>query len=98
MIEASLAEQYGVRISSSDKDIFYGEYLRLLSCLSGDTALGRVIKIRMERDQRVVSKMGAYERKLRAEWTEFKLGLVTQEQREDQMRAAAMMLKAFAGG
>ena len=71
MIEASFASQYGIRLRQ-EPNIALAEFLSLLSGLAGETPLGRVVAIRMEKDPNVIKKFGDWERRVRAEWAQFK--------------------------
>jgi len=46
--------------------------MSLLSGLAGETPLGRVVAIRMEKDPKVIKKFGDWERRTRTEWAQFK--------------------------
>jgi len=71
LIESSFATQYGLRLRQ-EPNISLAEFLNLLSGLCGETPLGRVVAIRMEKDPKIISKFGAWEKKIRADWTRFK--------------------------
>lgn len=73
LIEASFASQYGVRLRQ-EPDISLAEFLSLLSGLLGETPLGRVVAIRMEKNPDVIKRFGEWERKVRREWARFKSG------------------------
>ena len=98
LIESSFATQYGIRLRQ-EPDITYAEWARLVSGLMPNTPLGRVVQIRMETDQKVISKYGEYERKVRADWNKFKCSQQTQEQSTKSVEELQMMLKnLFARG
>lgn len=69
LIEASFAMQYGIRLAL--EDMAFGEFCRLLSGLMGDTPLGRVVRIRAEKEHKVIMQFGEYEKKIRKDWREF---------------------------
>ena len=46
--------------------------MSLLAGLAGETPLGRVVAVRMEKDPNVIKKFGDWERRIRAEWAQFK--------------------------
>lgn len=48
------------------------EYRRLLVGLSGETPLGYVVQIRAETDAKKIKEMTNHEKKIRADWREFK--------------------------
>ena len=92
MIEASFATQYGIRLRQ-EPDISYAEWARLVSGLMPETPLGRVVQIRMEKDPKVISKFGDYERRVRAEWSKFKHSQQTAEQAVQSVEELQNMLK-----
>ena len=92
LIESSLATQYGIRLRQ-EPDISYAEWARLVSGLMPETPLGRVVQIRMEKDPKVISKFGEYERKVRADWSKFKYSQQTPEQAEHSVEQLQDMLK-----
>jgi len=55
-----------------EPNIALAEFMSLLSGLSGETPLGRVVAIRMEKDPKVIKKFGDWERRTRTEWARFK--------------------------
>jgi hypothetical protein len=66
LIEASFLEQYGIRLS--EVDMSWREFSDLLSCLSADTALGRIVAIRSETDAEVLKSFTKSQREIRNEW------------------------------
>ena len=71
LIEASFASQYGIRLRQ-EPDITLAEFISLLSGLAGETPLGRVVAVRMEKDPDIIKKFGDWERRVRVEWVRFK--------------------------
>ena len=66
LIEASFLEQYGLRLS--EVDMSWREFSDLLSCLSADTALGRVVAIRSETDGEVLKNFTKGQKEIREKW------------------------------
>ena len=66
LIEASFLEQYGIRLN--EVDMTWREFSDLVSCLSADTALGRIVTIRSEDDAEVLKKFTKGQKKIREEW------------------------------
>lgn len=66
LIEASFLEQYGIRLSETNMS--WREFSDLLSCLSADTALGRVVAIRSETDGELLKKFTKGQKEIREEW------------------------------
>ena len=71
LIEASFASQYGIRLRQ-EPDITLSEFINLLSGLAGDTPLGRVVAVRMEKSPDVIKKFGDWEKGVRRDWAQFK--------------------------
>ena len=58
-------EQYGLRLS--EVDMSWREFSDLLSCLSADTALGRIVAIRSETDGEVLKNFTKGQKEIREE-------------------------------
>lgn len=67
LIEASFAQQYGIRLRK-EEDMPWGEFITLLGGLNGETPLGHIVSIRSERDSEKIKKFSPQERKIRNEW------------------------------
>lgn len=67
LIEASFAEQYGIRLRS-EPIMTWGEFVTLLSGLNGETPLGRIVAIRAENNKDVLKNFSKEQRKIRMEW------------------------------
>ena len=48
------------------------EFNQLLAGINGDTPLGYIVQIRAETDNKKIREMTNHEKKIRAEWQEFK--------------------------
>ena len=90
LIEASFLEQYGLRLS--EVDMSWREFSDLLSCLSADTALGRVVAIRSETDGEVLKNFTKGQKEIREEW----LKNHRKEQTEAEYNARMQALLAMA--
>lgn len=66
LIVSSFAEQYGVRIEV--EDISWPEYCKLFSGISSETALGRIVTIRSEKDAKVIKNFSAEQKRIRRDW------------------------------
>lgn len=73
LIVSSFAQQYGIRLHYEYENISCKEFRQLLSGLNGDTPLGYVVKIRSEKNPKKINSMTSNEKKIRAEWQQFKL-------------------------
>lgn len=69
LIVSSFQSEYGVRVYSQDfKTMKWDEFCSLLSGLSADTPLGRVVQIRLENDKKVLEHFTSSQRKIRSKW------------------------------
>ena len=67
VIEASFAQQYGIRLRTED-DMLWDEFSNLLAGLNGDTPLGYLVRIRSEKDGKVRKKFTPEEKRIYSEW------------------------------
>ncbi len=67
-----------------------------------DTPLGRVVAVRTETDQKVISQFSPWQRQIRADWNAFKaqrMSLQSTEDMDQQMKQLERMIaSAFGGG
>ena len=68
LIEASIAQQYGIRLRHEIDKISWREVKMLVSGLLGDTPLGRVIQIRAENNKEVLKTFTPEMKKIRSDW------------------------------
>ena len=92
LIEASFLEQYGLRLS--EVDMSWREFSDLLSCLSADTALGRVVAIRSETDGEVLKNFTKGQREIREEWQKNHRKKQTKAEYDASMQALLAMALA----
>lgn len=78
MIEASFAQQYGIRLRQ-EEDMSWEEFCTLLSGLLPDTPLGKIVGIRAEKDPQILKLFSKEQRKIRNDWQRRKI----QKRRED---------------
>jgi len=71
LIEASFASQYGIRLAQ-EQNMTWREFAVLLSGLMGETPLGKVVRVRTERNADALRKMNLAERQMRAAWQRFR--------------------------
>lgn len=67
LIESSFLKQYGIRLRSED-DMSWSEFCSLISGIMPDTPLGRIVAIRAEKDQKVISKFTSDQKKIHNDW------------------------------
>ena len=66
-----------------------------------DTPLGRVVAVRTETDQKVISQYSPWQRQIRADWNAFKAQRMSQQSAEDmeyQMKQLERMIASAFGG
>lgn len=68
LIEASLFQQYGLRIRQEYKTISWKEVCTLVSGLLPETPLGKVVAIRSEKDKKVLKSYTPQLREIRNKW------------------------------
>ena len=68
LIEASIAQQYGIRLRQEFNTITWNEVKVLISGLLSDTPLGRIIQIRSENNKDVLKSFTPEMRKIRNDW------------------------------
>ena len=72
IIVSSFLQQYGIRLNYEYDTISCVEFNQLLAGINGDTPLGYAVQIRAETDAKKISEMTNHEKKIRAEWQEFR--------------------------
>lgn len=72
LIESSFAQQYGIRLRLED-EMTWDEFSNLLSGLGSETPLGKIVGIRSEKDQKIISEWPPEIRRIRNEWLSRKL-------------------------
>lgn len=73
----------------------FDEFKTLLAGLNGDTPLGTVVRIRSEKDRKVLSKFTHEQKRIRAEWRRFRSQNVLKTANTDRAQYEAAM-KGFA--
>ena len=73
MIVSSFLEQYGIRLHEEYETISLEEFNQLLIGISPDTALGRIVTVRAEKNKDIIKNMSEYEKKIRKEWNLYKM-------------------------
>lgn len=68
LIEASIAQQYGIRLRQEINTISWKEVCVLISGLLADTPLGKVIQIRSEDNKDALKNFTPEMHKIRNEW------------------------------
>nr|DAF50515.1 MAG TPA: hypothetical protein [Siphoviridae sp. cthH09] len=93
MIVSSFLSQYGLRLSTKDfKTVDWAEFSALLSGLSADTALGKVVAIRSETDQETIKRFSSYQKKIYDDWRAKQSERMTEEEYAAEMRKLEVSL------
>ena len=66
-----MAAQYGIRLTQ-EAGMTWREFACLLTGLTGETPLGRVVRVRLERGADALRRLTPAERRMRAEWQRFR--------------------------
>ena len=87
LIVSSFLSQYGIRLSTKEfKTVDWAEFSALLSGLSADTALGKVVAIRSETDSETIKRFSSYQKKIYDDWRTKQSERMTEEEYEAEMR------------
>lgn len=87
LIVSSFLSQYGIRLSTKEfKTVDWAEFSALLSGLSADTALGKVVAIRSETDQEAIKRFSSYQKKIYDDWRTKQSERMTEEEYATEMR------------
>ncbi len=92
LVEASLAQQYKLRIRKEIDNMDYAELSNLISGLMPDTPLGNIIQIRSEDDEEVLKNFTQEQKNIR--W-EYRRKLVSKIDEEEYKKVIAEFQKAF---
>ncbi len=96
LIESSFAQQYGIRLRKEIDTMKWGEFSSLLSGINGDTALGNIVRIRSEKDPKVIKNFSKNEKEIRSKWVNKNAKEVSQENYKQAMENFKNMFKAMA--
>ena len=91
--------QYGLRLSTKEfESVSWDEFRALLSGLSPDTALGRVVAIRTETDADTIKHFTKDQRRLYDAWQERRAKHMSEAQYEREMQALERFILSQIGG
>lgn len=96
LIESSFAQQYGIRLRNEIETMKWGEFSSLLSGLNGDTVLGNIVRIRSEKDPKVIKDFSRSEKEIRSKWLNKNVKQVSRKDYEQAMEGFKNMFKAMA--
>lgn len=92
LVEASLAQQYKIRIRKEIDNMDYAELSNLISGLMPDTPLGNIIQIRSEDDEEVLKNFTQEQKNIR--W-EYRRKIANKIDAEEYKQVIAEFQKAF---
>ena len=96
---SSFLSQYGLRIRTKEfETVSWDEFKALLSGLSPDTALGRIVAIRSETDKDIIKHFNQDQKKIYDERRSRSASSMSEEDYDKQMAALERMIAAMAGG
>lgn len=96
LIESSFAQQYGIRLRMEIDTMKWGEFSSLLSGLNGDTPLGNIVRIRSEKDPKVIKNFTENEKKIRSKWLNKNAKEISHEDYQQAMESIKNMFKSIA--
>lgn len=87
LIVSSFLSQYGIRLSTKEfRTVDWAEFSALLSGLSAETALGRIVSIRSETDADTIKRFSPYQKKVHDDWQERLYKAMSEEEYEAEMK------------
>lgn len=96
LIESSFAQQYGIRLRMEIDTMKWGEFSSLLSGLNGDTPLGNIVRIRSEKNQKVIKNFTENEKRIRSKWLNKNAKEISHEDYQQAMESIKNMFKSIA--
>lgn len=94
LIEASFAQQYGIRLRQEDK-MSWSEFTTLLAGLNGNTPLGAVVQIRSEKDPKVIKNFTKEQKQIYNRWKFKQAKNITREEYDKAMKQFDAMFKSM---
>jgi len=95
LIVSSFAEQYGVRLEI--ENISWPEYCKLFSGFSAETALGRIVTIRSEKDAKIIKNFSPEQKRIRRDWLN-RQAKQNPDAAKKQLESMNKIFKALFGG
>lgn len=85
LIISSFQSQYGLRLSKEINTMTWGEFRDLLTGISPDTALGRIVAIRSEERKEVLEQFTKDQHRIRNEWKTGRAKTIAKKMTPEQM-------------
>ena len=95
MIEASFAQQYGIRLRK-EKEMSWDEFTTLLSGLNPETPLGNIVSIRSETNKDILKHFTPQQKKIRSEWAKRTAKSTDSKQYINDMKMFEQMFRSMA--
>lgn len=95
LIEASFAQQYGIRLRNED-DMTWDEFTTLLSGLNSDTPLGNVVSIRSEKDPKRIKEFTKDQKRIHRDWQRKQAENMTREEYDEAMKMFSNLFRGMA--
>ena len=95
LIEASFAQQYGIRLRNED-DMTWDEFTTLLSGLNADTPLGNIVSIRSEKDPKRIKDFTKDQKRIHRDWQRKQAENMTREEYDEAMKMFSNLFRGMA--
>lgn len=95
LIEASFAQQYGIRLRNED-EMTWDEFTTLLSGLNGETPLGNVVAIRSEKDPKRIKEFSKEQKRIYRDWQRKQAENMSREEYDEAMKMFSNMFRQMA--
>lgn len=95
LIESSFAEQYGIRLRK-ENDMSWGEFCTLLSGINEKTALGKIVSIRAEKDNKIIKEFTQEQKRIRNQWKKRNVKNMDSKDYDQAIKNFENMFKAMA--
>lgn len=94
---SSFLSQYGIRLSTKDfETVSWDEFKSLLTGIDPETALGRVVAIRAEKDKEVLKRFTPEQRRIHDDWQKRNAEIMSEKKFDEEMAALeAAFARAF---
>lgn len=99
LIVSSFLSQYGLRIRTKEfETVSWDEFKALIAGLSPETALGRVVAIRSEKDKNIIKHFTKDQRRIYDDWRKREVKEMDENTFETEMAGLEKMFAAMCGG
>lgn len=99
LIVSSFLSQYGLRIRTKEfETVSWDEFKALIAGLAPETALGRVVAIRSEKDKDIIKHFTTDQRRIYDEWRNREMKEMDDKTFKKEMTNLEKMFAAMCGG